>query len=117
MPDGGAVRWMAVCALGGSVGRFGGTVSARIGKYPWDSGMARGIVRGFDGYQLFRSFVFTSLMFQLAPYAWAVGMTLSAAAGAALAVLANGRLGGVNGDVIAASSVLGELLAFAVCSV
>ena len=116
LPDGGTTQWVAVCALGGSVGRFGGNVSACVGKYPWGSGMARDIVRGFDGYQLFRSFIFTCFMFPLAPSAWAVGMILSSAAGAALAVWANKRLGGVNGDVIGAASVLGELLVLAVCS-
>jgi adenosylcobinamide-GDP ribazoletransferase len=117
LSDVGAVRWMTVCALGGSVGRFGGTVSACVGKYPWESGMARDIVRGFDGYRLFRSFVFACVMFPLAPFAWTAGMILSSVAGAALAVWANEKLGGVNGDVIGASSVLGELLVLAVCSV
>jgi adenosylcobinamide-GDP ribazoletransferase len=78
--------------------------------------MARDIVRGFGGYQLFRSFVFTCVMFPLAPVAWLVGMILSSAAGAALAVWANEKLGGVNGDVIGASCVMGELLTLAVCS-
>jgi adenosylcobinamide-GDP ribazoletransferase len=113
LPEGGGAHWLTVCALGGSVGRFGGTVAACVGKYPWEKGMARDIVRGFGGYQLFRSFVFTCLMFPLAPFAWIAGMILSAAAAAALAAWANGRLGGVNGDVIGASSVLGELLTLA----
>ncbi|MDR3165009.1 MAG: adenosylcobinamide-GDP ribazoletransferase [Synergistaceae bacterium] len=109
-------HWLAVCALGGSVGRFGGTVAAYLGKYPWESGMARDVVRDFGGYQLFRSFVFTCVMFPLAPFAWTIGIILSSAAGTALAVWANEKLGGVNGDVIGASSVLGELLTLAVCS-
>ena len=117
LPEDGGVHWLVVCALGGSVGRFGGTVAAYAGKYPWEKGMARDIVRGFGGYQLFRSFVFTCLMFPLAPFAWTVGMILSAAAAAALALWANERLGGVNGDVLGAASVLGELLVLAVCSV
>jgi adenosylcobinamide-GDP ribazoletransferase len=113
----GALRWIAVCALGGGVGRFGGAVSAYVGKYPWESGMARDIVRSFGGYQLFRSFVFTCFMLPLAPLAWTAGMIFSSAAGAVLAIWANKRLGGVNGDIIGASSVLGELLVLAVCSV
>jgi adenosylcobinamide-GDP ribazoletransferase len=117
LPGGGAAHWLTICALGGSVGRFGGTVSAYVGRYPWESGMARDIVRGFGGYQLFRSFVFTCVMLPLAPFAWIAGMILSSAAGAALAVWANERLGGVNGDVIGASCVLGELLVLIVCSV
>jgi adenosylcobinamide-GDP ribazoletransferase len=116
LPEGGAAHWPVICALSGSVGRFGGTVAARLGKYPWENGMARDIVRGFGGYQLFRSFVFTCVMLPLAPFAWIAGMILSTAAGAALAVWANERLGGVNGDVIGASSVLGELLVMAVCA-
>jgi adenosylcobinamide-GDP ribazoletransferase len=117
LSDGGAARWLAVCALGGSVGRFGGNVAACVGKYPWESGMARDIVRGFGSYQLFRSLVFTCLMLPLAPFEWAVGMILSSASSAALAAWSNERLGGVNGDVIGASSVLGELLVMAVCAV
>jgi adenosylcobinamide-GDP ribazoletransferase len=109
-----AVHWLAVCALGGSVGRFGGNVSACLGKYPWENGMARDIVRGFGGYQLFRSFVFTCIIFPLAPHEWIAGMILSSASGAALAAWSNEHLGGVNGDVIGASSVLGELLTIAV---
>jgi adenosylcobinamide-GDP ribazoletransferase len=116
LPESG-VHWLTVCALGGSVGRFGGNVAARAGKYPWESGMARDIVGDFGDYQLFRSFVFTCLMIPLAPFEWAAGMILSSAAGAILAAWANRRLGGVNGDVIGASSVLGELLVMAVCSV
>jgi adenosylcobinamide-GDP ribazoletransferase len=104
--------WISACAVAGGVGRFGANVTILFGKYPWEEGMARDIVRNFKGYQLFCSFLASCFLFPLAPAGWFAGMVLSCAAAASLAYWADKNLGGVNGDVIGASAVLCELLVF-----
>jgi adenosylcobinamide-GDP ribazoletransferase len=110
-------RWMSACAAAGGVGRFGANVTVLFGKYPWEEGMGRDIVRNFKGYQLFCSFLAACFLFPFAPLGWIAGMLLSGAAGASLAHWADKNLGGVSGDVIGASAVLCELLVLAACSV
>ncbi|MDR1965572.1 MAG: adenosylcobinamide-GDP ribazoletransferase [Synergistaceae bacterium] len=111
-----AGSWMSACAIGGGVGRFALAVTAYAGKYPWDDGMGRDIVRGFEGYQLFCSFAAACVLFPLAPLGWTVGMFASGISGAACAMWGAKNLGGANGDVLGASAVLGELLALMACS-
>jgi adenosylcobinamide-GDP ribazoletransferase len=112
-----ADNWITVCAVAGGIGRFTATVTARFGKYPWENGMGRDVVHGFDGFLLLCSFAAVCILFPLAPLVWIAGIIPAGLAGAALAVWANKNLGGSNGDVLGASSVLGELLVLAVCSV
>jgi adenosylcobinamide-GDP ribazoletransferase len=108
-------QWLPAIAVAGGVGRFALTVTAYLGDYPWDSGMGRNFVREFKGYQLFCSFLVTCLLFPLSPFGWAVGILLSSFSGALLASWSNKKLGGVNGDVLGASAVMGELIALACC--
>jgi adenosylcobinamide-GDP ribazoletransferase len=109
--------WISSCVVAGGVGRFGANAAILFGKYPWKEGMGRGMVRNFNGYHMFLSFIAACFLFPFAPSGWTAGMLLSGAAGTALAYWANRDLGGVNGDVIGASAVLCELLVFTVCSI
>jgi adenosylcobinamide-GDP ribazoletransferase len=113
MADAGPAKWLELCAVSCGVGRFGANVAACLGEYPWEEGMARDIVRNFGWRQLACSAVAAIALFPLAPKAAALGMTASSLGGAALARWAGKNMGGVNGDVIGASAVLGEILAMA----
>ena len=109
-------RWLAVCVMSCGVGRFGCMAAVYRGEYPWPEGMARDIVRNFGTRQLALAAAVTCVMFPIWPAAWIAGMAVSCAAGFGMAVWARNNLGGVNGDVIGASAVLGEILTMTVCA-
>ena len=109
-------RWFAACVISCGVGRFGCMAAVYLGEYPWAEGMARDIVRNFGARDLVWAAAATCLMFPVWPAGWAVGMVLSCAGGAALAIWGKKNMGGVNGDVIGASAVLGEILTMAACA-
>jgi adenosylcobinamide-GDP ribazoletransferase len=106
--------WLTAAALAGCVGRFALTVTAFLGKYPWERGMGREVVRNFGGYELFLSLIVSGPLFFLAPAAWIAGIALASLASFGLAAWTDKNLGGVNGDVLGASAVQGELIALAV---
>jgi len=110
-------RWLQFSIISCGVGRFGANVTACFGKYPWEEGMGRDIVRNFGPRQLFFSFAATLPMLPLAPMGWAAGIISSIIGGAALSFWAARNLGGVNGDVLGASEVLCEVLVMAGCSI
>ncbi|MCL2684565.1 MAG: adenosylcobinamide-GDP ribazoletransferase, partial [Synergistaceae bacterium] len=107
--------WLSVCIISCGVGRFGCIPAIYLGKFPWAEGMARDIVRNFGARQLALAAAATCLMFPVWPAVWAIGMAVSCAGGAAFALWAQKNMGGVNGDVIGASAVLGEILTMTVC--
>jgi adenosylcobinamide-GDP ribazoletransferase len=109
--------WLAAAALAGGVGRFALTVTAFLGKYPWERGMGREIVKNFGGYELFLSLIVSGPLFFLAPSAWIAGIALASLASFGLAAWTDKNIGGVNGDVLGASAVQGELIALAVYAV
>jgi adenosylcobinamide-GDP ribazoletransferase len=113
MADVDPARWLELCIVSCGVGHFGANVAACLGKYPWEEGMGRDIVRNFGLRQLACSAVAAIALFPFAPKAFALGMAASSLGSAALARWAEKNLGGVNGDVIGASAVLGEILAMA----
>ncbi|GHV53464.1 adenosylcobinamide-GDP ribazoletransferase [Synergistales bacterium] len=113
-----SLSYLGAAALAGGAGRFAADVCAYFGRYPWGSGIARSSVNGFGKRQLAASIIALCVLFPINPLAWALGSLCSAGAGAALALWSNNRLGGVNGDILGASCVLGELIvlcAWVVC--
>ena len=108
--------WLPVCAVAGGVGRLCSVVTAKFGKYPWTSGMARDFVDEADDYQLFCAFAAACLLFPFAPGGWLIGVISVSFAGYWLALWANANLGGTNGDVLGAASVLGEILVLIGCA-
>ena len=109
-------HWIAAATISCGVGRFGANVAIYLGKYPWPEGMARDCVRNFDGRRLLCSLAVACLIIPVWPEAWAVGMLASSIGGATLALWASKNMGGVNGDVLGASAVLGEILTMAGCA-
>ena len=108
--------WAAACIIAGGVGRFCAVVTAYFGEYPWGAGMTQDFVREADGYQLFCAFVASCLLFPFAAGGWFFGMIFVCFAGRFLAQWANKNLGGTNGDVLGAASVLGEILVLISCA-
>jgi adenosylcobinamide-GDP ribazoletransferase len=108
--------WLAACAISCGAGRLGGNMAAYLGKYPWENGMARDIVRGFGNHQMAIALAVTCLALPLWPGACLLGIFLSCAGGALTAGWAMKNMGGVNGDVIGASAVLGEIMTLAGCA-
>lgn len=104
-----------ICAMCGAVGRVAACAAARVGTYPWGSGgISSGIVNGMKNEEMALAAA-SSLVFGIfAPLAWAIGVICSMAAGLLLSTLAERTLGGTNGDVLGAASVVGEIIALAV---
>ncbi|MDL2264235.1 adenosylcobinamide-GDP ribazoletransferase [Synergistaceae bacterium OttesenSCG-928-I11] len=109
-------RWIAASVLAGGVGRLAANVAAYVGTYPWSRGIAGGIVTGMGCQELALAFGVACVLLPLAPEVWVFGVALSALGGYGVAKLAARTLGGVNGDVLGASAVLGELLVLAVAA-
>lgn len=109
-------RAIAALAAAGACGRFASCAAAFSGRYPWESGMAKGWVDGFTGYDLFTAFICLLFFLPPAPFSWLCSAALAAAAGTLAAVRMNSRLGGTNGDVLGACEVAAELLTLGVFS-
>ena len=110
-------HWLSACILAGGVGRLGSNAAAFAGTYPWPSGIGRDIVMGTGLHRLGLAVLLSCLLIPFDPVVWLCGMLLAAAGGYALATATSRVLGGVNGDVLGAAAVLGELLVLAVASV
>ncbi|MDO5562104.1 MAG: adenosylcobinamide-GDP ribazoletransferase [Synergistaceae bacterium] len=98
----------------GALGRFAICVAAHFGNYPWEKGLAKGWVGCFEGYDIFFAGVCALVVMPFAPFTWFVSITLVSLAAFFAARYMNARLGGVNGDVLGAVAVLGELITLAV---
>ena len=109
-------RWLSACVISCGVGRFGSIAAIYRGEYPWSEGMARNIVLNFEKRHLALAAAAACAMFPVWPAGWAVGMAVSCAGGVAFAGWAKKNMGGVNGDVIGAAAVLGEILTMAACA-
>ncbi|MDR1481271.1 MAG: adenosylcobinamide-GDP ribazoletransferase [Synergistaceae bacterium] len=109
--------WVAVSSLAGGVGRLSCAAAAYIGRYPWDSGIARGIVRDFNGRYFILAIVAACPFLALSPPAALSGIAVACLAGGGLASWSNGIMGGANGDILGAAAVLGELLVLSICAV
>jgi adenosylcobinamide-GDP ribazoletransferase len=109
--------WLTVSALAGGVGRLSCAAAAYVGRYPWDSGIARGMVRDFNGWHFALSITAACLLIALAPLTALFGIVAACLAGGGLALWSNGRMGGTNGDILGAGAVLGELLVLSICAV
>ena len=107
--------WAQACALAGGVGRLACAAAAHAGRYPWDSGIARGMVRGFDGRHLLISLLAACPFLALSPLPALLGGVLACLAGCGLALWSNGAMGGANGDILGAAAVVGELLTLSAC--
>lgn len=97
-----------------SCGRFASCFAAFFGKYPWEEGMGKNFVDGFEGENLFAAFIFTVIFIPAAPVRWFFSAAFAVLIGSLGARYMNGKLGGVNGDVLGACAVAAELAAFAV---
>ena len=105
-------HWISASILAAGLGRFGICVAAYFGKYPWSAGMAKDAVEGFEMRQLILAFIGVIPLAVLDPLGWFCSLFLFLLSSAFLAQWANKKLGGVNGDVLGATAVAGELLTF-----
>ncbi|MDL2298458.1 adenosylcobinamide-GDP ribazoletransferase [Synergistaceae bacterium OttesenSCG-928-D05] len=100
---------LPACIVAAGVGRFSSCVAAYFGEYPWEAGMGKGWVDTFTQYDLFTAFVCAAVLLIFSPAYWLVAVVLTFAIGMLAAKLSNRWLGGVNGDVLGASAVAGEV--------
>lgn len=107
-------RTLLAVATAGAVGRFASCVAAFFGVYPWESGMAKGWVDGFTGYDLFTAGVSLIIFAPFSPICWIFSVLFSSLVGFLAARRMNILLGGTNGDVLGACAVAGELVSLAV---
>ena len=105
---------LTAIVVAGASGRFASCAAAFFGVYPWESGMAKGWVDGFTEYDLFTACACLLLFAPLAPVSWLFSVLLSSLVGFLAAKRMNTLLGGVNGDVLGACAVAGEICSLAV---
>lgn len=108
---------LSACITAAACARFAETVAAYFGKYPWESGMAKGWVDSFSHYDMFTACIAIALFLPLSIFHLPLCAALSALTGFALAVRMNARLGGVNGDVLGAAAVAAEIISLAVWTI
>jgi adenosylcobinamide-GDP ribazoletransferase len=106
-------RLVVGCALAAGIGRLAIPAAARIGRYPWASGMGLDFVRPFATIHLAAALLCASPLALLDPALVGTGTVAALATGFLMGLGANRRLGGVNGDVLGASAVAGELILLA----
>lgn len=104
-------RWSSTLALAGALGRFALASAAFFGTYPWQTGLGKRFVEGFDGPCLARTVVVVFPLALLNPFLWVLGMPATFAVGALFAFASRRWIGGTSGDVLGAAAVGGELLA------
>ena len=104
-------RWPFALAFAGAAGRLALCAAAWKGVYPWESGMGRSFVRGYGTAHLGVALVLAAPFLVPCPPGALVAVPGGILLGALLAWVFNRRLGGVNGDVLGGTEVLGELLA------
>ena len=110
-------RLTAALTVSAASGRFACCAAACMGKYPWNSGMGKGWVDSFTGYDLFVSFIFFLIFMPAAPVRWVFSAAAALITGFGMAGWMNSRLGGVNGDVLGAAAVAAEITSLAVFSI
>lgn len=108
-------HWIATSILAAGLGRFGICIAAYFGKYPWTAGMGKDAVEGFEIRQLKFSFIAIIPLALLNPLGWLCSLLLILLSSVLLAQWSNKKLGGVNGDVLGAAAVAGELLTILCC--
>lgn len=103
-----------VCMTAAATGRFAICCAAFYGRYPWQTGMAKGWVDPFGGYDLFISSLCVLIFMPVAPIGWVFSVLFASLAGSGAAFWMNERLGGVSGDVLGSVAVTAELLSLMV---
>lgn len=104
----------AACTIAAASGRFASCSAAYKGIYPWESGMGKGWVDTYTGYDLFTAAVSLLLFMPFAPFRWIISSVAALLIGFGMAGWMNSKLGGVNGDVLGASAVAAEIFSLAV---
>ncbi len=108
---------LAACTVAAASGRFASCSAAYKGIYPWESGMGKGWVDTYTGYDLFTAAVSLLIFMPFAPLRWIISSLAALLIGFGMAGWMNSKLGGVNGDVLGASAVAAEIFSLAVFAV
>ena len=97
--------------------RFAENAAAYFGRYPWESGMAKGWVDDYTLYDLFSALAALVIFLPFAPVRLPVCAAAAGLTGFAAAKYMNERLGGTNGDVMGAVAVASEIISMAVWAI
>lgn len=108
---------LAACSVAAASGRFASCSAAYKGIYPWESGMGKGWVDTYTGYDLFTAAVSLLIFIPFAPFRWIISAVAALLIGFGMAGWMNSKLGGVNGDVLGASAVAAEIVSLAVFAI
>jgi adenosylcobinamide-GDP ribazoletransferase len=109
-----ASRVLPACLIAAGTARIASCTAALFGRYPWEAGMGKDFVDGFEGFDLFIAIITIVILIFAAPIRWIISLLLAGLAGALAAHWMNRRLGGVSGDVLGASAVASEIIVLAV---
>lgn len=108
---------VAACSVAAASGRFASCSAAYKGIYPWESGMGKGWVDTYTGYDLFTAGISLIIFMPFAPVRWMVSAAAALLIGFGMAGWMNSKLGGVNGDVLGATAVAAEIFSLAVFAI
>jgi len=100
----------AAIPLSAGAARAGLCLAAWRGSSPFSGGMGKAVVEGFDGRLFMASLAATGLLLPLAPGIWLLCLCGGLAGGELVEIVSRETPGGVTGDVLGASAVVGELL-------
>ncbi len=106
-------RLFSACCLAAGMGRCAIPAAAWGGRYPWESGMGLEYVRPFRGRHALAALLASLPLAALDPLLYGMALPAVLGIGGFAAWGMNRRLGGVNGDVLGASAVAGELACLA----
>lgn len=108
---------LCACVTAAAAARFAENAAAYFGRYPWESGMAKGWVDDYTLYDLFSALAALVIFLPFAPVRLPVCAAAAGLAGFAAAKYMNERLGGTNGDVMGAVAVASEIISMAVWAI
>ena len=110
-------RTSSFCFTAAAAARFAENAAAYFGRYPWESGMAKGWVDDYTLYDLFSALAALVIFLPFAPVRLPVCAAAAGLTGFAAAKYMNERLGGTNGDVMGAVAVASEIISMAVWAI
>ena len=108
---------LCACVTAAAAARFAENAAAYFGRYPWESGMAKGWVDDYTLYDLFSALAALVIFLPFAPVRLPVCAAAAGLTGFAAAKYMNERLGGTNGDVMGAVAVASEIISMAVWAI
>lgn len=106
-------RWITIGMIVSASGKWAMCCAACMGNCPWKNSMAFSFIQNFSLKETAYAFVCFVLIFFFGPWMWVLSFLATTVVGVLMSLWAQYRLGGISGDVLGATEVLGEVFALA----